>query len=159
MMACDPRRPEQTRRLNKAKKYLRWFLMDTPECNRLLRDFETDDDKLEFAIEMAISDWNSTAPLLSPRHIGNFPSLYLLMHGAAIQVLKMQGIKQDRNRLTYNAGGSSFSRSDKGPYYMQWAQLFISDYEIKKLNFKKSQNICAGWGGINSEYDDIGYSF
>lgn len=146
------------KRMAKARRYLRLFLRDTPQLNRLILKEESDDELLEFAIMLTISDWNSTAPL-SGVTLGSFPSLYLLMHGAAIQVLKMQGIYQDRNKLVYNSAGSSFSRSDKGPSYMQWAQFFISDYEVKKQNFKMFKNIEAGYGGVHSEYDDIGYSF
>lgn len=158
-MSCFARTAEETARMNKAKRYLRLFLQDTPSLNRLIRKEESDDELLEFAIDMCISDWNSTTPLINLQTIATFPSLYLLMHGSAIQILKMQGIRQDRNRLVYNSGGSSFSRSDKGQLYLQWAQTFVSDYEIKKLNYKKFQNIRAGWGGVHSEYDDIGYSF
>jgi hypothetical protein len=147
-----------TQKLNKAKRYLRFFLQDTPQLNRLIREEESDDELLEFAIDMALSDWNSTTPL-SNQSILNFPSLYMLMHGAAIQVLKMQGIRQDRNRLVYNSAGSSFSRSDKGQSYLQWAQFFISDYEVKKKNFKIYQNVKQGFGGFHSEYDQIGFSF
>lgn len=158
-MVCAPRTAEAARRMNKAKRYLRLFLQDTPSLNRLIRTEESDDELLEFAIDMCIDDWNSTVPLISFQTIETFPSLYLLMHGAAIQVLKMQGIRQDRNRLTYSSGGSSFARSDKGQFYLQWAQSFISDYEIKKKNYKIYQNIKQGYGGIHSEYDDIGFSF
>jgi hypothetical protein len=76
----------------KAKKYLRLFLRDTPELNRLIRKEESDDEMLQFALDMAIDDWNTTAPVINQYHIGNFPSLYLLMHAAAIQVLKSQGL-------------------------------------------------------------------
>ncbi len=158
-MVCLARSVEGNRRMAKARRYLRLFLQDTPELNRLIRKEESDDELLEFAIDMCISDWNSTTPLISMQTIETFPSLYLLMHGSAIQVLKMQGIRQDRNRLAYNSGGSSFSRSDKGQLYLQWASSFISDYEIKKKNYKIYQNVKQGYGGIHSEYDDIGYSF
>lgn len=158
-MVFGPRSAEANRRMNKAKRYLRLFLQDTPALNRLIRKEESDDELLEFAIDMCIDDWNSTVPLISLQTIETFPSLYLLMHGAAIQVLKMQGLRQDRNRLVYNSGGSSFSRSDKGQLYMQWSQTFISDYEVKKKNYKIYQNIKHGYGGIHSEYDDVGFSF
>ena len=151
--------PEITRRFNKAKKYLRLFLRDTPELNRLIRQEESDDDMLTFAIDMCLSDWSTTTPVIGNVNIGNFPSLYLLMMGSAIQVFKAQGIHQTRNRLTYNSGGSSFVRSDKGPEYMAWYQNFSNEFELKKRNLKMQQNISKGWGGVPSEYDLIGYAW
>lgn len=146
--------------MEKAKKYLRLFLRDTPELNRLIRQHESDDDDLTFAIDMAISDWNSTTPITTVYHIGNFPSLYLLMHGAAIQILKSAGLQQARNELSYNTGGSSFIRSNKTQYYQSWMMNFSSEYEAKKRNMKIQRNIESAWGrGAHSEYDRIGYSW
>lgn len=158
-MNCETLTAFQLRRLDKAKRYLRLFLMDTPSMNRLLLNHESSDDLLEFAIEMAIDDWNITTPIFNPVDIGTYGSLYLLMHGSAIQVLKSQGILQARNQLNYNAGGSSFSRHDKSPIYQSWYTNFANEYEVKKRNAKIQYNINRGWGGVHSEYDQIGYSW
>lgn len=154
-------RATATQRMDRAKRYLRLFMRDTPAFNRLIRKEESDDELMTFAIEMAISDWNSTTPLIAPVNIENFPSLYLLMHGAAIQLLKTNGILQARNELNYSAGGSSFIRSNKSNYYMQWMQNFAAEYQMSKRNIKISQNISRGWGdgGVASEYDRIGYAW
>jgi hypothetical protein len=152
--------PESQRRMEKARKYLRLFLRDTPALNRLIRKEESDDELLTFAIDMTISDWNSTTPMLGGGvHIGNFPSLYLLMQGAVIQILKSQGLYQARNELTYNTGGSSFVRSNKTQYYQSWCLNLANEYEMKKRNMKIQQNIASGYGGVSSEYDRIGYSW
>jgi len=147
-------------RLEKAREYLRLFLMDTEELNRLLRRKEIDDRRLDLAIQLTVSDWNSTTPLLGAVSLGTFPSLYLLIHGAAIQCLKMAGLYQSRNELTYNSGGSSFIRANKTAYYQSWIQNFSADYETKKLNMKIQQNVEAGYGaGFHSEYFLIGYDW
>jgi hypothetical protein len=151
--------PFAQQRNEKAKKYLRLFMRDTAAFNRLIRKEESEDDLLQFAIDMAVSDWNSTMPPVGPVTIGNYPSLYLLMHGAAIQLLKTQGLIQARNELNYSAGGSSFVRSNKTNYYMQWMINFANEYETKKRNVKIAQNIARGWGGVSSEYDRIGYAW
>jgi len=150
---------QATERLDKAKRYLRLFLRDTPELNRLIRKQESNDEMLTFAIDMTISDWNSTSPFIDRIHIGNYPSLYLLMHGSVIQILKSQGIYQARNELNYQAGGSSFMRFNKSSYYMNWMINLASDYELKKRNMKIAKNIEGGWGGVASEYDRIGYAW
>lgn len=159
MTAVNPQNPQATRRWEKARKYLRLFMQDSPTFNRLIRDYESNDDTINFALDMAISDWNSTAPLIGNVDIGNYPSLYLLMHAAAIQLLKSKGLLQARNELNYSSGGSSFVRSNKSNYYMAWMTNFASEYELKKRAMKISQNISRGYGGVNSEYDRIGYSW
>lgn len=149
----------QSRRMEKAKKYLRLFLADTPELNRLTRDEESSNELLELAIILTVDDWNSTTPMLSPVTIENYPSLFLLLHGATIQVLKTQGLYQARNELQYSTGGSSFTRHNKTQIYQAWLVNFSNEYEMKKRNYKISQNIDRGWGGVNSEYDRIGYAW
>lgn len=147
-------------RMQKAIRYLRMFLMDTEQLNRLIRGRELEDEHLEFAIQMCISDWNSTTPLVGKVNVGSFPSLYLLMHGAAIQAMKMAGIYQSRNELSYSSGGSSFSRSNKTSLYQSWISNFASDFEAKKIQYKISKNVQAGYGhGFNSEYDLVGYDW
>ena len=147
-------------RMKKAKKYLRMFLMDNEEMNRLLARKEIDDDRLELAIMMTISDWNTTAPLIGNVTIGTFPSLYLLIHGGAIQCLKMAGLYQSRNELTYNSGGSSFVRANKTPYYQSWLQNFSSEFEAKKMQFKIQMNIEGAYGnGFSSEYYLVGFDW
>lgn len=146
-------------RRSKARRYLRLFLLDTPELNRLIGRVESTDELFDFAMEMAISDWNSTMPPVGFVSIDNFPSLYLFLHGCTIQLLKSQGLYQSRNELNYSAGGSSFLRANKTQYYMSWMTNFANEYEMKKRSLKIAQNITRGWGGVASEYDRIGYSW
>lgn len=150
---------EATGRMERARRYLRLFLRDTKELNKLIRKEESDLEMLTFAIEMAVSDWNSTSPFIDRVDINNYPSLYLLMHGAVIQILKSQGLYQARNELQYQAGGSSFMRFNKSSYYMNWMINLANDYEVKKRNMKIAKNILGGYGGVASEYDKIGYAW
>jgi hypothetical protein len=155
MASSDNLLPKAQARKEKAIRYLRFFLNDTPELNLLLKDYETPNERLEFCIDMAISDWNTSAPIMQPPiHILTYPSLYLLMHGAAIIALTGAGLFHTRNSIAYQAGGSSFQRFGKAQEYMAWLQMFKQDYEKKKLDFKYTENIERGWGnhGVFSEY-------
>ena len=147
--------------MKKAKKYLRMFMMDNEEMNRLLGRKELDDERHELAILMCISDWNTTAPVIGRHDIVSVPSLYLLLIGSAIQCLTMAGFYQSRNELTYNSGGSSFVRANKTPYYQSWIQNLASSYESKKMQLKIQNNIegALEGGGFSSEYFMIGYDF
>ena len=100
-----------------ARRFLRLFLNDTAELNRLIRQEESDDEKLDLAILLTIDDWNISAPILTTVTISNFPSLYLLVHGAAIQTLKSAGILQSRNQLEYASGGITVRTFDKTQLY------------------------------------------
>src|SRR6266568_4652583 len=137
----------------KVRRYLRLFLNDTPELNRLIRRQESTDEKLDLAILLAIDDYNITTPPLGLVSVENFPSMWLLLYGAAIQVLRSAGLLQSRNELVYQAGNVSVRIFDKTQLYQSWIVQFAEDYERKKQNFKISQNIaCALAGGVASEY-------
>lgn len=150
----------EKRRKEKAIKYLRLFLMDTEELNRLLRRKEIDDERLELALVLTLSDYNSTTPIMSRVTFSTFPSLYLLLHGGAIQCLKMAGFYQSRNELTYASGGANIIRSNKTSMYQSWIQNLASEYESKKINYKLQQNVEAAYGGgFGSEYNAVGYDW
>lgn len=144
-----------------ARRLLRMFLNDTAELNRLIRQEESNSEKLDLAIRLTIDDWNITPPLLGNATITTFPSIYLLIHGAAIQALKSAGILQSRNQLEYSSGGITVRTFDKTQLYQSWIIQFYQDYERKKLEYKKSSNIEGAWGagpgggGVHSEYQQI----
>lgn len=156
-MATSTGTPEQTER-EKVRKLLRLFLNDTPELNRLIRREESDDPKLDLAIDLALDDYNITAPLLQTHQLSNFPSLYLLIYGATIQVLRSAGILQSRNELAYSSGGVSVRIFDKTALYQSWIAQFMAEYERKKQNYKISANINGALaGGVQSEYSILNY--
>jgi hypothetical protein len=140
------------------RKLLRLFLNDTPELNRLIRREESDDTKLDLAIDLALDDYNITAPLLQTHQLSNFPSLYFLIYGATIQVLRSAGILQSRNELAYSSGGVSVRIFDKTALYQSWIAQFMAEYERKKQNYKISANINGALaGGVQSEYSILNY--
>jgi len=150
---ADPRKQQEARRL------LRLFLNDTPELNRLIRQQESDDQHLDLALRMVIDDWNISPPPLSFVTIDNFPSIFLLLHGAAIQTLKMAGILQSRTELNYSSGGVTVRTFDKTRLYQSWIGIFVQEYERKKTTFKIAQNIAAAMGqdGVHSEYNTLAW--
>ena len=156
-MATTTGTPEQSER-EKVRKLLRLFLNDTPELNRLIRREESDDTKLDLALDMAVDDYNITPPLLQSHVVANFPSLYLLIYGATIQVLRSAGMLQSRNELAYSSGGVSVRIFDKTQLYQSWITQFVAEYERKKQNFKISANINnAMAAGVSSEYSILNY--
>lgn len=141
-----------------ARRLLRLFLNDTPELNRLIRREESTDEKLDLALALAIDDYAITPPVLGSYTIANFPSLYLLIYGGAIQALRSAGLLQSRNELVYSSGGVSVRIFDKTQLYQSWIVQFVADYERKKQNLKVAQNIENSMGsGVSSEYGLLSY--
>lgn len=150
---------EETKQ-QEARRLLRLFLNDTPELNRLIRREESDDDDLDLAIRLAISDYNITAPPLAEVSIVDFPSIWLLIYGSTIQVLRSKGLLQSRNELVYSSGGVSVRMFDKTQLYQSWIAQFFADYETKKKHYKISLNVTSAMAaqiGVQSEYDVLGY--
>lgn len=149
---------EAQQREQEVRRLLRLFLNDTPELNRLIRTYESTDEKLDLALRLAIDDYNVTPPLLGTAGVANFPSLSLLIYGAAIQVLRSAGLLQSRNELAYSSGGVSVRIFDKTQLYQSWIAQFVAEYERKKQNFKISLNIDQAMAaGISSEYSILNY--
>lgn len=141
-----------------ARNLLRLFLNDTAELNRLIRVEESPDPKLDLAIALAISDFNSTPPLLGDVTITNYPSLFMMIYGATIQVLRSAGLLQSRNELVYSSGGVSVRIFDKTQLYQSWIAQFSAEYERKKQNYKIALNINGAMaGGVGSEYGILHY--
>jgi hypothetical protein len=150
--SIEDQKQEETRRL------LRLFLNDTPELNRLIRRQESSDEKLDLALRLAIDDFNITPPFLGTATVANFPSLFLLIYGASIQVLRSAGLLHSRNELVYSSGGVSVRIFDKTQLYQSWIAQFVAEYERKKGNYKISANINGALaGGVSSEYALLNY--
>jgi hypothetical protein len=148
---ADPTPAEKKQ--GEARRLLRLFLNDTPLLNRLIRREESDDPKLDLAILLTIDDWNITPPPLGNVTIDTFPSLWLLIYGSAIHVLRSAGLLQSRNDLPYSSGGVSVRLWDKTQLYQSWIAQFVQEYERKKLNLKMAMNIEASLAsGVRSEY-------
>ena len=148
---ADPTTAEK--RQAEARRLLRLFLNDTPALNRLIAREESDDPKLDLAILLAIDDWNISPPPLGIVDITTYPSLWLLIYGATIQVLRSNGLLHSRNDLPYSSGGVSVRLWDKTALYQSWIAQFSQEYERKKVNFKMAMNIANSLAsGVQSEY-------
>jgi len=134
---------------------IRSFTRDTPELNRLLKDYESTDDQLDLAIRRAIDHYNTTPPIFKAVTILTYPSLDMLLYGCALRLLESAGLKQSRNELNYSSGGVQVRVSDKTGLYQSWIARFEQKYYRQLLSYKKAININSGWGGVHSEYDDL----
>lgn len=131
---------------------IRDFIRDTPALNALLDGVETSDTLIEFCLEMALDDFNTSPPLIGTFDLVGHPSQSLILAGTVSWILKSAGLGQSRNQLDYSSGGVTVASSNKTPLYQSWVNLFMNEFEAKKANLKKSLNAEQAYGGIFSEY-------
>lgn len=145
--------PSASKRMNEMVAYIRLFLRDFPELNRLTAGYENSPRMIAWAIVDALDDWNSTPPFLGNISIEAFPSRSLLARGAVISLLESVGMLQTRNYLTFSDGGITVTVA-KPQLILQWLSMFKASYEDKKRRFKASQNIELAMDGAGtfSEY-------
>ena len=134
---------------------VRTRMRDFPELNRLVEGRETSDREIALAIAEAVDDFNNTPPLIQNFGIEDFPSISLLIRGSIINIIESVGLLQTRNQMVYSDGeGVTVNVSDKTPMLIQWLQLFMNQYEAKKLRLKKALNLKGALNGthLSSEY-------
>ena len=146
--------PTASARMNEMVAYVRLYLRDFPELNRLVAGYESSPRMIAWAIVDALDDWNSTPPFLGAATIESFPSKHVLCRGATISLLESVAMLQMRNQLTFTDGGITVSVNDKAPMLMQFISMMKASYEQKKSQMKASMNIemaMVGTGHL-SEY-------
>ena len=136
-------------------RQLREFLRDDAVLNELIDGKESSDGQMKQALLDALDDWNTTPPLLAEVTVVTHPSKRLLVRSAAIEILVSAGIYFARNDLTYSDGGVTVADKNKAPMYAQYVQQLQADFERKKMDLKKAQNIALGFGFIPSEYGSL----
>ncbi len=131
----------------------RKFLRDTPKLNELRGIEETDESVFKLAINMSISDWNSTPPLLAPVGLEDFPSFDWLIISTGLFVLMSAGVLQYRNELQYSDQGITVNPWSKGPAYIHIAGMWAGMCDTKKREYKYALNLSRTFGiARTSEY-------
>lgn len=129
---------------------IRRFLRDQPKFNKLIKINETDDDEIKLAINMAISDWNSTPPLLTPVGLDNFPVFDWLIVASSMFILQSAGVLNYRNEMPVQDGGIVINPWGRGPNYIGLAGMFANLVENKKREYKIAVNYSKTFGIIKS---------
>ena len=143
--------------INKLAEYVRFFMRDYPELNRLTDGYDHSPRHIRWAILDTLSDWSSTPPFigqdLSLIISRNWVSLFC--RGVVIELLVSLGILHLRNHLAYSDGGVNVQTEN--PQLIQaWLQMMKSEYEAKRqraliaLNIENAMSLSSG--GLHSEY-------
>lgn len=143
--------------INKLAEYVRFFMRDYPELNRLTDGYDHSSRHTRWAVLDTLSDWSSTPPfigqdlqLIIDR---NWTSLFC--RGVVINLLESLGILHLRNHLAYSDGGVNVQTEN--PQMIQaWLQMMKSEYENKRsraliaLNVENALSMTTS--GVFSEY-------
>lgn len=136
--------------INTLTYLVRRFLRDQPKFNKIHKIEETTDDEIKLCINLALSDWNGTPPLLAPVDIEHFPMFDWLIICTAMFVLQSAGVLQYRNEMAFNDNGVSVNPWSKGPQYIGLAGMWSQMLEIKKREFKTAFNYASTFGIVRS---------
>jgi hypothetical protein len=143
----------KTEFISKCRSYIR----DEPNLNALLNGVETSDTLIDFSLELALDDFNTTPPLIGNFQLTTHPSQSLILLATIIWIIRSAGILQSRNQLDYASGGITVAVSNKTPLYQAWIAAMMQEYEAKKANLKKAINAEQAYGGVSSEYVQINF--
>lgn len=138
-------------------EWLRAYIRDYPELNRLVLGVESSDTMMAMAILSAQDEFNGSPPIL-----GNFTLQYLVENGQRTLLINMarvhlmQGLceLQTRNQLSYSSGGTSVSVNDKTPLLMKLITMLQPANDQMLLRVKTAWNVngIMGTPGVGSEY-------
>jgi hypothetical protein len=124
---------------------------DKPELNKLLDGEEFSPTVISIAIDLAISSFNTIAPL-SNVTLATFPSRSLLMEGTIAKLLRGQAALKARNTMNYSDGGLQIPVEEQFPLYMQLAEMYEASFLQNAKQLKIHLNIEEGWGSVSSDY-------
>ena len=120
---------------------LRLFMRDYPESNVLLADSEFSNTEMDRAIRRAIDQANVIGRSTSYT-ITSFPNAYVLEHGAAAHLLKMEAMRQLRNEATFQDGNiQPVGLDNKQGAYLQMAAAFQQEFVQMVTTLKISENM------------------
>ena len=135
---------------------VRLALMDTSaEANQLLDDLEFSDMMIYNAVERCIDEWNETPPSLAVRYDATtFPYREHLIKGAVGYLMQAIAYRYTRNRMAYSASGLTLDTSDKGPQYIQLANMARMEWKAFIAAKKTEQNMAECFGTFAMPYFD-----
>lgn len=128
---------------------VRLALMDTSaEANQLLDDLEFSDMLIYHSIQRCIDEWNETPPALAQQFDATtFPYKEHLIKGAVGYLMQAIAYRYTRNRMQYAASGLQLDTSDKGPHYVQLANVARVEWK-NFIGAKKTEHNMAETFGV-----------
>ncbi len=131
--------------------FVRTFIRDTVEYNKLLDDIQFTDERIVQARQLSISMFNLMTPI-SNYELSTFPNQTLLLLGALHFLFLGEAAAAARNELTYQDGGLTVTLEERYQYYMQLAGSFKESFSSAAQAYKIQLNLESGYGEVRSDY-------
>lgn len=123
--------------------------------NILLDAVQFTQDEVNFALRMAVSNYNALTPQ-SGHTIENFPHEYLLLLGAARFLMVSESFHQLRNQATVQDGDIAPSGIyDKHQAYLALAQTLKAEWQELSRGIKNQNNMEGAYGFLGSGYSNV----
>lgn len=129
---------------------LRMSVLDIPEENELLLDFEFKKELIELCLRRAVNRINSTPPIFSGKvTLDKFskPEDYLtLIPGVLGYAYAAKGIQEKRNEIQYSDESQGINEDHRCESYLQFSQMQLQEFDEKIRNAKLRVNEELGFG-------------
>ena len=130
---------------------VREFVLDKVEKNYLIEGEELSDTQINIAMEMTVSDWNSTPPTAAVG-VSNFPYKHILMYGTLYRCFMGLAALMARNNFGFSDGGVSIPLEERFQLYQALSGMYQAEYQSSMAKIKININIEEGWGQMGSDY-------
>lgn len=131
------------------------YLRDYPQNNKLLDAVQFDEDEIDTAIRMAISQYNAIPPMTNVDLV-SFPNDYILLQGAAAHLMGSEVFLQIRNQVEYQDGDVQAPGIDnKWAAYKQLSDALKADWTTAAQRLKQQQNMEGAYGSLSSGYRNL----
>lgn len=130
---------------------VREFISDKVESNHLLDGTEFSNTRIDLAIEIALTKFNTIIPI-SSANIYTFPSKGVLLYGTLAALFEGQAALLARNHMSYSDGGVTVPVEERMALYRELAVSYGQLFDVSARAIKLQANIDDGWGSIGSDY-------
>ena len=141
-------------------KFRKW-VVDYADDNILAKVEESDDEDISDAFDDALDEINYDIdpPLDTMFTLVSFPAFGILKLGVLKHTLIGKGIWSARNSLSYSdSGGVNVKAYNQWEKYLPWFERIDAKWTQGVGRLKRKYNFAAGWGSVESEYNE-GYYY
>jgi hypothetical protein len=123
--------------------------------NILLDDIQFTQEEVDFALRMAVANFNVVTPQ-SGHTIENFPNDYLLLLGTSRFLMVSESFHQLRNQVTAQDGDiAPTGIYDKHQAYLALAQTLRGEWDTLVRGVKNQNNMEGAYGVLGSGYKNV----
>ncbi|HET8689148.1 MAG TPA: hypothetical protein VFM18_21260 [Methanosarcina sp.] len=131
--------------------YVRLYIRDQIEYNRLLDELEFKDERVAQAMDLVIDMYNIMTPITS-YNANNFPNRFLLLMGTLYNLFLGEAAMAARNEMNYSDGGLQIPIEERFQYYSALADKYGALFTQMSQQNKIQENLEGGWGEVSSDF-------